>query len=119
MPMTLRLTDARRALQLLAGAMLRPLAPRHSFERVALVDVQEQRLTLFERFEPRFAARVSTAAAGIGGASGSQRTPPGWHRVQRRIGMHAATGTIFESRRDTGTRWTGGSYTRDLILTRI
>ena len=118
--MTLHLSDVRRALELLAAAMLRPHAPRHSFERVAVVDVREQRLTLFERFEPRFAARVSTAAAGIGGESGSLRTPPGWHRVHARIGEGAPRRRgVREPRAHRDASGAAARETSDLILTRI
>ncbi|MGB6196992.1 MAG: Mur ligase family protein, partial [Methyloceanibacter sp.] len=62
---------------------------------------------------------VSSARAGIGGAEGSYRTPPGWHRVHRRIGEGAEEGSVFVSREPTGEMWRGEARDDDLILTRI
>ncbi len=62
---------------------------------------------------------VSTAHAGIGGAEGSYRTPPGWHRVHRRIGEGAEAGSVFVAREPTGEIWRGQPCDDDLILTRI
>ena len=62
---------------------------------------------------------VSTAHAGIGGAEGSYRTPPGWHRVHRRIGEGAEAGSVFVAREPTGEIWRGQPRDDDLILTRI
>ena len=62
---------------------------------------------------------VSTARAGIGGAEGSYRTPPGWHSIKRKIGDGAPPGTVFVSREPTGEIWRGEAREDDLILTRI
>ena len=60
---------------------------------------------------------VSTAANGIGGESGSFRTP-GWHRVHRRIGANAARHRVREPR--AHGRGCGATQTRRRpILTRI
>src|SRR5262245_1045189 len=69
------------------------------------------------RSRPR--ARASAASKGIGGAQGSYQTPPGWHRVHKRIGTDAASGTVFVSREPTGETWRGEVRDEDLILTRI
>src|SRR5262249_9656658 len=61
----------------------------------------------------------STAANGIGGQEGSNRTPPGWHRIHSKIGAGAESGTVFESREPTGRVWRGENEAADLILTRI
>lgn len=114
-------TDTRsRANELLHAALGRPGAPAGALSgRVVLVDVAEQRAHLIERGVPVANWRVSTAANGIGGVSGSFRTPPGWHRVQRKIGAGAESGTVFVSREPTGEFWRGETRDDDLILTRI
>jgi UDP-N-acetylmuramate--alanine ligase len=85
-----------------------------------VVSVADQRLLLFEGDALVADFPVSTAARGIGGADGSLCTPPGTHRVHRRIGDGVAPGSVFESREPTGQVWDGGSdCDGDLILTRI
>src|SRR5580765_5217079 len=86
---------------------------------MALVDVARQTLTLFEDGEPSASYRVSTAANGIGGEDGSNRTPPGWHRIHAAIGTGAPLGAVFESREPTGEVWRGERDGRDRILTRV
>ena len=67
---------------------------------------------------------VSTARAGIGGETGSNKTPPGWHRVCARYGANAKLGQVFVSRRALrGSvlpkgKWRAGGNV-DLILSRI
>ncbi len=67
---------------------------------------------------------VSTARAGVGGEMGSNKTPPGWHRVCARHGANAALGQVFVSRRPVrgqtlpAAEWRAGGDT-DLILSRI
>jgi len=114
------LRDARRALELLARAMLRPHAPApRPVHGTLLVDVARQEVWRFEGDKPITRMRASTAEKGIGGAAGSNRTPPGWLEVHARIGADAHPDAIFESREDTGERWMGGDDPRDLILTRV
>ena len=88
-------------------------------ERCVLVDVAGQRALLVERGAVTGSWPVSTSENGIGGVSGSFQTPPGWHRVHRRIGDGAAAGTVFVSREPTGETWQGETRDDDLILTRI
>jgi UDP-N-acetylmuramate--alanine ligase len=88
-------------------------------ERCVLVDIASQRALLVERGAITGSWPVSTAANGVGGAAGSFRTPPGWHRVHRRIGEGAPPGTVFVSREPNGERWQGETRDDDLILTRI
>lgn len=108
------------ALALARAALERPGAPVRALpDRFALVDVAAQRLDLVEHARVTGSWSVSTAAAGIGGAEGSHRTPPGWHRVRARIGAGAPAGTVFESREPTGETWRGEPRDDDLILTRI
>jgi UDP-N-acetylmuramate--alanine ligase len=62
---------------------------------------------------------VSTSAFGVGGAEGSYRTPPGFHRVREMIGAGAPAGTVYVGRAPTGETWQGADTPDDLILTRI
>ena len=67
---------------------------------------------------------VSTAKAGLGSRSGSNRTPPGWHRAAERFGAGAAPGTMFVSRRPNGrvvppAGWRAPDPAEDAILTRV
>ena len=63
---------------------------------------------------------VSTAAAGLDARVDSGGTPPGLHRIERRIGAGAEPGAVFVSREPTGKVWRPDeSSADDLILTRI
>jgi UDP-N-acetylmuramate--alanine ligase len=105
---------------LAALALARPRSPfRELPPRFVLVDVGAQRVLLVERGEVTGEWPASTAANGVGGRSGSFQTPPGWHRVHRRIGAGAAPGTVFVSREPTGEVWRGETRDDDLILTRV
>jgi len=84
-----------------------------------VVDVTHQRLSLVREGAVVGEWPVSTARAGIGSEDGSNRTPPGWHRVHARIGDGASRGTVFESRVPTGAVWQGELIADDKILTRI
>ncbi|HET7226447.1 MAG TPA: L,D-transpeptidase family protein [Candidatus Eisenbacteria bacterium] len=110
----------RSALDLARDALARPHAPFRSLPaRVLVVDVATQRATLLEAGRELGSWPVSTARAGVGGEQDSGRTPPGWHRIDARIGAGADPSTIFDSRQPTGERWTGAADARDLILGRI
>jgi len=62
---------------------------------------------------------VSTSAAGLDGIEGSFGTPPGVHRITRKIGADQPIGTWFQSREPVG-RWPDDGYQNaDLILSRI
>ena len=67
--------------------------------------------------------RISTATNGIGNVSGSNATPPGWHRVVRWIGAGASAGQVFRSRRRTRRVLAPEMWRmpegEDLILSRI
>jgi UDP-N-acetylmuramate-alanine ligase len=110
---------AARAFELARAALARPGAPVALPARLLVVDVERQRAILLVEGEARGAWTISTARAGIGGGEGSYRTPPGWHRVHRRIGEDAEPGTLFASREPTGATWKGEVRDDDLILTRI
>ena len=111
---------ADRWLALASQALQRPRSPvRELPQRLVVVDAGTQRLALLEDGHVVFEAPVSTAYLGIGAASGSHRTPPGWHRVFARIGAATEPGTVFESREATGRVWHGEPTEDDLIMTRI
>ena len=111
--------SAARARSLAEAALARAGAPRELPSRLLVVDVERQTATWFENAELMAAWRVSTARAGIGGEQGSYRTPPGWHRVHRKIGDGAPPGAVFVAREPTGDAWGGEVRADDLILTRI
>jgi UDP-N-acetylmuramate--alanine ligase len=110
---------AARALELARAALARSGAPAELPSRLLVVDVERQRAVWLEDGAAKAVWPVSTARAGIGGAEGSYRTPPGWHRVHRRIGEDAGEGAVFVSREPTGETWRGEARDEDLILTRI
>jgi UDP-N-acetylmuramate--alanine ligase len=110
---------AARALGLARAALARRGAPPELPSRLLVVDVERQRVVWLENGAAKAVWPVSTAAAGIGGAEGSYRTPTGWHRVHRRIGEGAEQGSVFVSREPTGETWRGEPRDDDLILTRI
>ncbi len=106
---------------LVAAALTRARSPfREPPARWLLVDVAAQRLHLLHGATSVADYAVSTAANGVGGESGSFQTPPGWHRIHRRIGGGAPRGTVFVSREPTGEVWTTDELRDDdLIVTRI
>jgi UDP-N-acetylmuramate--alanine ligase len=108
-----------RALDLARSGLSRPGAPATLPARLVVIDIERQLATLIEGDEAVASWPVSTARAGIGGESGSYRTPPGWHRISQRIGQDALPGTVFVSREPTGETWRGEARDDDLILTRI
>ncbi|HSA66203.1 MAG TPA: L,D-transpeptidase family protein [Methyloceanibacter sp.] len=110
---------AARPLELARAALARSGAPPKLPSRLLVVDVERQRAVWLENGVAKAIWPVSTARAGIGGAEGSYRTPPGWHRVHRRIGEGAGEGAVFVSREPTGETWRGEARDEDLILTRI
>jgi UDP-N-acetylmuramate--alanine ligase len=110
---------AARALELARTALVRSGAPVKLPSRLLVVDVERQRAVWLEDGAAKAVWPVSTACAGIGGADGSFRTPPGWHRVHRRIGEGAEEGAVFVAREATGATWRGEARDEDLILTRI
>ncbi len=108
-----------RACSLAEAALRRPGAPGALPERLLVVDVERQTATFIDRGAATAAWPVSTARNGIGGEENSFKTPPGWHRVRRKIGAEACAGTVFDSRDPTGETWRGEASEKDLILTRI
>jgi len=106
--------------ELVRTALTRPGSPFTTPpERWLLVDADRQRLVLMHGPDPVEDFPVSTASNGIGGESGSYRTPPGWHKIHRRIGANEPSGSVFVSREPTGAVWAGEPGPDDLILTRV
>ena len=66
------------------------------------INVSEQLLTLFRDSKPILACAISTAFAGTGSESGSNRTPLGNFVVAEKVGDRAALGAVFRSRMNTG-----------------
>lgn len=87
--------------------------------RWLLVDTAAQRATLFVDGREQTAWPVSTAAAGLDARQDSGGTPPGVHRVERKIGDGLNPAAVLVSRRPTGEVWDGRPDPRDLILGRI
>jgi UDP-N-acetylmuramate--alanine ligase len=115
-----RVESADRAAGLARTALSRPRAPFRALPpRFLVVDTDLQRLTLVEGGKAVAEWPASTALAGIGGESGSYKTPPGWHRIHAAIGAGAPPGAVFESRVATGEVWHGETRDQDLILTRV
>ena len=115
--------DPGRARTLFATAPARHPLPDGPWRHLLVVDVPRQRLVLLR---PRDGTRrspstsVSTAAAGIGGAAGSHRTPPGLHRIHARIGAGAARGHgVREPRADRRGLARRGARRTISILSRV
>ena len=80
--------------------------------------------TLVSRGRAIWRVPFSWASAGIGAQAGSNKTPPGWHRVAERFGAGAERGTMFVSRRRNGrvlppSEWNAPDPAEDAVLTRI
>jgi UDP-N-acetylmuramate--alanine ligase len=84
-----------------------------------LVSVEHQHLFLIRGRKIAAQYPVSTSKYGVGGLKGSLKTPPGLHRIFRKIGHGRPRGSVFKDRVPTGERWDGRSLFGDLILTRI
>ncbi len=90
--------------------------------RWLLVDVFDQRLIMLQDNKLTAVWPISTSAAGLDNRQDSGGTPPGLHRIHRKIGEGIEPGMIFENRQSTGILWRNdGDETQDgdLILTRI
>ena len=91
---------------------------------VATVSVARQQMCVAMDGRTVATYPISTARAGVGGEAGSNKTPPGWHRVCARFGAKAPLGQVFVSRRPVRGQtlqpeeWRAGGD-GDLILSRI
>lgn len=66
-----------------------------------VVSSSEQKLFLIQDNNVIKSHRISTATAGLGNQSGSNKTPLGVHQVSEKFGMGAKAGTIFKARMNT------------------
>jgi lipoprotein-anchoring transpeptidase ErfK/SrfK len=87
--------------------------------RWLLVDVQAQRAILLHGRRAQASWPVSTASVGLDAHQDSGGTPPGVHRIDRKIGADLDPSAVLVSRRPTGEVWDGRPDPRDLILGRI
>jgi UDP-N-acetylmuramate--alanine ligase len=110
---------AARAAELARAGLKRPGAPSEPPPRLLVVDAERQTGLWFEDGRALAQWPVSTAALGIGGKNDSYQTPPGWHRIDRKIGENAPSGTRFVAREPNGEIWSGEESDDDLILTRV
>ena len=84
------------------------------------VSVSDQRLYVIENGQVRWRTTCSTALNGVGSLANSYKTPPGWHKVVRKIGDNEPWGRVFRARGATAQVWQPGDDTEeDLVLTRI
>ena len=91
--------------------------------RHILVDLDRQRLTLFQQDRILHEYSVSTAINGPGEEPGSECTPRGLHGIRIKVGTGEPLNGVFVGRRSTGEIYSAqlaGEYPeRDWILTRI
>ncbi len=91
--------------------------------RHILVDLDRQRLTLFQHDRILHEYSVSTAINGAGEEPGSECTPRGLHAIRIKVGTGEPLNGVFVGRRSTGeiysARLAGKYPERDWILTRI
>ncbi len=75
--------------------------PKSPKDPLIIISANEQRLFLIENNKVTESHSISTAEAGLGSQSGSNKTPLGVHRVAEKFGKGAKAGTIFKSRMNT------------------
>ena len=85
------------------------------------VNVAEQTLSLFKRFDHRNTYRISTSKFGCGNQENSFKTPTGLHAIAEKIGEGAAEGEIFIARKSQGRCFNQDDLAdgKDIISTRI
>lgn len=92
-------------------------------EKMLLIALDTQTLTLVRGGQMLARYAVSTGRNGAGEQLGSGCTPRGIHRVRSRIGAGCPLGTVFRGRRPTGEIFSAelaaAHPSRDWILTRI
>lgn len=90
---------------------------------VLSVSVPEQKMLVTQGGKILKTYTISTSKFGIGTEYGSNKTPPGWHKVHSRYGKNAALGQVFRSRvAKKGEILEGDKLLEgdeDLVLTRI
>ncbi len=95
----------------------------HVYSRWIYVDIKAQMLSLFNNKALVASYSISTAKNGFGEEKNSEKTPRGWHCVEKKIGQDAAPNTVFVGRVPTGeiysAEFAATQPQRDWILTRI
>ncbi len=76
--------------------------PKSPKNPLIIISASEQTLFLIEDNKVVESHTISTAEAGLGSQSGSNKTPLGVHRVTEKFGKGAKAGTIFKARMNTG-----------------
>ncbi len=75
--------------------------PNYSKDTLIIISASEQRLFLIEDNKVVGSHLISTAEAGLGNQSGSNKTPLGVHKIAQKYGKGALPGTIFKARANT------------------
>lgn len=83
------------------------------------ISVADQKLLLTDRGKPVAVYPVSTSKYGLNTRQGSYGTPPGHHRVAKKIGDGLPMGAVLKSRRFTGEVLAVDAPGRDPVVTRI
>ncbi len=79
-----------------------------------------QRLYVLAEGRVQWSTPCSTALHGMGSLVDSNMTPPGWHRIARKVGADEPWGRVFRARVPTSQVWQSGDDTEeDLVLTRV
>ncbi|HEC28675.1 MAG TPA: L,D-transpeptidase [Gammaproteobacteria bacterium] len=73
-------------------------------DRIILVNVDRQQLSLYEQDICLQKWPVSTSSRGTGCLKDSLMTPTGVHRIAEKIGRHAKIMSLFKARVDTGQK---------------
>jgi lipoprotein-anchoring transpeptidase ErfK/SrfK len=84
-----------------------------------LISTSSQRMIVLREGQPIAEYPVSTSKFGLGDAPGSNATPLGLLKVQKKIGSNQPSGMVFKSRRPTGEILPVDAPGRDPIVTRI
>jgi len=88
-----------------------------------VVDTTTQTADLYARDAFVVKYKISASKFGTGNEAGSNKTPPGWHKVAERFGEGQPAGTSFTSRQPDGvvlpeSEWRSNKP-KDYILTRV
>ena len=87
------------------------------------IDISEQQLHLFCHYTQGHKEvktyPISSSKYGIGNQAGSNKTPLGLHRIEKKFGANAPLGLIFKARQSTGRIATINAENGATITTRI
>lgn len=75
--------------------------PKQNINPLIVISASEQKLFLIENSQVINSYKISTAEAGLGSRSGSNKTPLGVHKVSQKYGKNAPLGAIFKARQNT------------------